>query len=241
MTTCSPPPEGWLDVRVAGRWTAARETLVFELVDPSGGMLPPFDPGAYIDVLTPRGLVRPYSLCGAPADRQRYVIVVAKESGGRGGSVSLHEQVGLGDMLRIRRPLNEFALNAAATHSVLIAGGVGIAPLLSMAHALWARGAPFDLHYCARSAERAPFADRLACAAFASRVHCRWTESAGRLNFGGLLRCAPFGADVYVCGPAGFSSDATAAFLASGRPQERLHTETFLHTRDPRARASAVH
>lgn len=232
MTDCEGLNEDWIDLRVARRWQEATGIVAFELVDPQGRELPCFEAGAYIDVLTPQGHLRPYSLCNPPHDRGRYVIAVLKEPGGRGGSLCLHEQVRAGDSIRVRRPRNEFALCPYSVYSVLIAGGVGIAPLLAMASSLWSRGAAFELHYVARNPVQAAFSAQLSREAFASRVRVRWTESQGRPDFAGLMRAAPFAADVYICGPSGFMAHATQAFVRAGRPPARLHTEGFHPTPD---------
>lgn len=229
-------PDGWLEVRVARRWEAADDTVAFELVDRNGRELPPFEAGSYIDVLTPRGHLRPYSLCNSPLDRSRFIIAVRVEAQGRGGSLSLHHDVTVGDQLRVRGPHNEFPLNVASVYSVLLAGGVGIAPLLSMAHVLWTRGAPFTLHYSARNESAAPFAADLAQVPFASFVRFHWTESWGRPDFKALLAGTPHGADVYVCGPPGYSCNATAAYLEGGRHPGRLHAESFEARPNPIAR-----
>jgi len=227
MTVGEGHDEGWLDLRLARRWQEAAGIVAFELVHPQGRELPRFEAGAHVDVLTPQGHLRPYSLCNPPQDRGRYVIAVLKEPGGRGGSLCLHEQVRAGDSIRVRRPSNDFALCPHSVYSVLIAGGVGIAPLLAMAHSLWSRGAAFELHYAARNPDRAAFARQLSREAFASRVRIRWTESEGRPDFAALMRAAPFAADVFICGPSGFMAHATEAFVRAGRPPACLHTEGF--------------
>jgi len=227
--------DGWLAVSVARLWREAVDIVGLELRHPDGASLPPFEAGAYIDVLTPGGHLRPYSLCGPPADRQRYLIAVLWDRHGQGGSRSLHQALRVGDRLRIRAPRNEFALATTAVHSVLLAGGIGITPLLAMAHTLWARGAPFQLHYSARELARAAFAADLQQAPFAHRVHCHWSESAGRQDLAALLRLVPPASQVYACGPPGYLRSAASAFTTLGRDSRRLRMEPFGRLPQPMA------
>jgi vanillate O-demethylase ferredoxin subunit len=217
---------GWLALRVAQHWRAASSIAALELVDPAGRDLPAFEAGAFIDVHTPAG-PRAYSLCGSPGDRRRYVILVQREPRVRGGSAWLHDGVKAGDVLRLRPPRNEFPLAPHAVHSVLIAGGVGIAPLCAMAEALWHRAAPFELHYSCHSPERAAWRQELASSPYAPRVNFHWSESRGHLHVAGLLaRTSPAG-DVYVCGPPPLIEAAAAAFAATGRQPSKFHFESF--------------
>jgi vanillate O-demethylase ferredoxin subunit len=216
-------PSEWLEVRVARRWPEALDVVALELVA-SGSALPPFTAGSYIDVLTPSGVLRPYSLCNAPHERHRYLIAVLREASG-GGAASIHEQVRVGDRLRIRAPRNEFALRTVAVHSLLLAGGIGVTPLLAMANDLWRRASPFLLHYCARNPERAAF--HAQDAAFLGCVRFHWSERCGRADLRRLIAIAPVGADVYACGPTSFLRDAQRAFHALGREPSRWHCESF--------------
>jgi vanillate monooxygenase ferredoxin subunit len=217
----------WLDVTVARKWPEAVGVAGFELVAAGGGLLPGFEAGAFIDVLVPSGLLRPYSLCNAPTQRERYVIAVLREPRGRGASIELHDRVRQGDRLRIRAPRNEFQLHAAATYSVLLAAGIGVTPMLGMVDALWRRGAGFELHYSARNADRAAFVDRLRCSSAASRVNFHWSEAQGRLDFTRVLSRAPTLSHLYVCGPGAFIDAAFTAASRLGWASERLHAETF--------------
>lgn len=237
MSVTNETDVGWLNLRVTRRWVEAIDTVAFELASETGQDLPGFVAGAYIDVLTPGGHIRPYSLCNSPADGTRYVIAVLKERNGRGGSKSLHECVREGDRIRVRCPLNAFELNRWAVHTALIAGGVGVTPLMSMAQELWVKGAPFDLHYSARNPSRAAFFSQLSREPFSSKVKFHWTESLGHIDFQRLIEASPLTTDVYVCGPERFTEQAIAAFVSAGRPVERLHTESFRPVKDSRAQA----
>src|SRR5262244_3775172 len=141
----------------------------FELVDPRGRDLPRFAAGAHID-LRAGGLLRQYSLCNDPAERRRYCIAVLREAESRGGSHYLHEAARVGDPVEVSLPRNNFPLATAAERHLLIAGGIGIAPIMSMIAELQWRQADFQLHYCTRSPERTAFREALAPLAGDGRV-----------------------------------------------------------------------
>lgn len=215
------------EVRVVARHTLADGIAGFDLQALDGLPLPPFTAGAHIDVHTPAGAVRPYSLWGAPAEG-RYRIAVQLEAGGRGGSVSMHRDVQEGTVLRIGRPRNQFCLQEAAPRSLLLAGGIGITPLLSMAHRLHELGAGFALHHCTRNRASAAFAQALREAPFASRVrHHHDDEPATALDIDQLLSDAAAGTHLYVCGPQGFMDAALSAARRLGWDDHRLHQEHF--------------
>jgi len=225
---CGDAPDAWTTLRVSRHERVARDIVAIELVAADGGPLPPFEAGACINVLSPGGRLRAYSLANSPAERQRYLIAVLREAAGRGGSVALHDQLRVGDALPVQPPHNAFALAATAVHSLLLAGGIGITPLLAMAHALWARGAPFALHYSVRNAERAAFVDLLMHQPWRGQVQLQCSEQQGRLDLAAALRRTPPASEVYVCGPPGFIGSAVAAFQRSGRAACRLHVEAFV-------------
>jgi len=104
----------------------------YELVAPSGDELAPFTAGSHIDLCLPNGMIRSYSLVNNQSERHRYVIAVNKDAASRGGSAFVHETLRAGDVITVSNPRNNFALQENASHSVLIAGGIGITPLLSM-------------------------------------------------------------------------------------------------------------
>src|SRR5206468_2269785 len=130
----------------------------FEFRAPDGGDLPPFSPGAHVLVTSPGGLVRKYSLCNDADERDRYVIAVKRDPGGRGGSVDLVDRVRVGDRLHVSEPGNAFELDESAPGYLLLAGGIGITPILSMARRLASRDARFRLYYCTRTPAQTPFA-----------------------------------------------------------------------------------
>lgn len=218
-----------LRVRVASRRTEALDICALDLMAADGGALPPFTAGAHIDVHLPGGLVRQYSLCNAPGNTQRYQIAVLRDAASRGGSAAVHAHLTEGTELSIGAPRNLFPLNESAPHHLLLAGGIGITPLLSMAEWLHGRGECFSLHHATRSRERTPFMQRLAAAPFARQVHHHHDDGAPeqRLNLGATLRAAPTGSHLYVCGPNGFMEAVLAEARAQGWDEARLHREYF--------------
>lgn len=204
----------------------ADDVLSFELADPDDWELPPFTAGAHIDVHLPNGAVRQYSLHGDPAEANRYRIAVKREAAGRGGSACLHRDVAEGSILPVSLPRNHFPL-AAAPHHVLIAGGIGITPFLSMIPALAASGAGFELHYCTRTPAATPFLEQLAPLAASGRVrhHFSRGDTSARLDIAALIARLPPDAHVYCCGPAAMIQAVRDA--AGPRLADRLHAELF--------------
>lgn len=217
-----------LQVKVAARREEAHDIIALELVAVDGAALPAFTAGAHIDVHLPGGLVRQYSLCNAPHEQHRYQIGVLRDVNSRGGSVAVHEALKLGDILTISAPRNQFAL-VPAQHSLLLAGGIGVTPILCMAEALAAAGASFEMHYCARSPARQAFRERIAASGFAARVlhHYDDGEAAQKLDLDALLAQADPATHLYVCGPAGFIAHVVDTARARGWPEAQVHFEYF--------------
>lgn len=220
--------------------TETADIKLFRLARADGGSLPAFAAGAHIDVSGPTGIVRQYSLCGPPDRTEDYLIGVKRELQSRGGSAALHDRVRAGDELAISEPRNLFQLSPGVPHSVLLAAGIGITPLLSMAHALHGTGSVFELHYFARSAARAAFAADLERSAFADRV---------RPHFGVPLADQPAllaeimttvdrSDHVYTCGPKEFMRGVTelAARVVS---EDHIHFEHFQALEPPAAAGDA--
>lgn len=217
-----------LDVIVHTISLASATSHTYELRAATGGALPSFEAGAHIDVHLGPSLIRPYSLCNSPQETGRYLICVRRDEAGRGGSRALHRDLAVGRRLRISPPRNHFPLVAAERH-VLVAGGIGITPLLSMAEALAARGAAFVLHYYTSSAADAPLLERLGTSAFAERTVVHHSDQGDTIRTGlpaELLAPDPDTA-VYVCGPDGFMTHVMAETAAAGWQPGQIHTERF--------------
>lgn len=217
-----------LAVTLARRSVEADGIISLQLTHAAGGRLPGYRAGAHVDLHLPNGLVRQYSLCGDPRDEDCYEIAILREEQGRGGSRSAHDDLHVGDTLHISAPRNHFPLQAAP-HSVLLAGGIGITPLLAMARELHASGSSFELHYCARSRSRAAFVDRLVASPLAGSVHFHFDDGPDtqRLDIGVVSRSAAAGSRLYLCGPSGFMEHVISGARGAGWPDERIHHEYF--------------
>lgn len=219
-----------LCLRIARRVNAADGIVALELVADDGADLPSFTAGAHIDLHLGPGLIRQYSLCGDPADRSRYRLGILHDPASRGGSTAVHNGLLAGTSVTISRPRNSFPLDETAPRSVLIAGGIGVTPLLAMAYRLHAIGGDFLLRYCTRSRTKTAFLAELTEAPFAPSVAFAHDDGPAEARFdpardlpAELLR----GAHLYVCGPTGFMEWVLSGARALGWPEDRLHLEYF--------------
>ncbi|WP_308816477.1 PDR/VanB family oxidoreductase [Pseudonocardia alni] len=215
-----------IPVRVADVVDEADGIRSLRLVRPDGLPFGPHRAGAHVDVVGPTGVLRQYSLCGPPDDAASLLIAVKRERSSRGGSAALHE-VAPGDELHIGAPRNLLGVDPDADRHVLVAGGIGVTPLLGMAHALHRAGADFTLHYFARSRSEAAFADLLETG-FAGRVrlHLGVPRSEHAAVLGPVAAGLGPGAAVYTCGPEGFM-DGVRAVFAPVVGDDRVHVERF--------------
>ncbi|WP_175749857.1 PepSY domain-containing protein [Burkholderia pyrrocinia] len=218
-----------LTLKVARKTAEAENVQSFELVDPAGKPLPPFTAGSHIDVHVPGGKVRQYSLCNSSAERHRYLIAVMLAESTRGGSKAMHERLGEGDLIEVGLPKNFFPLVETAKRSVLVAGGIGITPILSMSEHLADVGADFDMHYFARSASRAAFVERIQRSTFADRAFFHFTqdEQQQRLDLAGFFDSHDTETHLYVCGGEAFMNAVINAALGKGWREDRIHREYF--------------
>jgi len=203
------------------------EIKSFELVHPEGRELAPFTAGAHVDVHVPGGLCRQYSLCNDPRQRRRYLLGVLNVRDGRGGSAAMHSRVAVGDMLEVSAPRNHFPVCHQARRHLLIAGGIGITPILAMVHELRNVGASFAMHFCTRSPAQTPFLRELAPLIDAGIVRCHYDggDCAKGLDVRALLRVPMEGTHVYCCGPAGLMTAVAEA--GAHWPQGSVHFEHF--------------
>lgn len=216
-----------LEVKVRSIMNEAVGINCFELVDPHGGELPPFEAGAHIDVMIPGNFVRQYSLCNDPRERFRYVIGVLKQDDGRGGSKALHTNVRAGDLINISRPRNNFPLIEEASRHLLIAGGIGVTPMMAMVEKLKSMNANFTMHYCARSPDRMAFKARLAEPMQKGKVvfHYDDGDPSKGLRLADILGKYEAGTQLYYCGPSGLMQ-AVAGETAHW-PAGTVHCEYF--------------
>ncbi|MDM0050495.1 PDR/VanB family oxidoreductase [Variovorax sp. J22R115] len=216
-----------LKVRVARRIEEAEGVCSFELVAADSSALPAFSAGAHIDVHLAPGLIRQYSLSNDPSERHRWRIAVLRETTSRGGSAGMHDAVQLGDELRVSEPRNHFPL-VDAPRSLLLAGGIGVTPILAMARALHAQGRDFEMHYCGRSAGRMAFLEELAAAEFAGSVFLHADDMpAQKFDAERVLGEPAADTHLYVCGPNGFMDHVLDTARRLGWPDANLHREYF--------------
>ncbi len=216
-----------IPVRLQRREAVAQDVVRFEFVAPDGGLLPPFEAGAHIDVVIAPEYQRAYSLAGDPADRRRYVLGVLNERQGRGGSALMHRAFREGRQVFIGRPVNHFPLVEGAPYTLFFAGGIGVTPLIAMAHRLHALGRDFQLHYSAASRASAGFLDELAQAPWAHRVTLHLKDEGGRADLPALLPRHQPGWQLYTCGSARYMDAVFDAAAALGWPPQALHREYF--------------
>ncbi len=216
-----------MSLEVVRKTVEAMDICSFEFADPRGKALPAFSAGSHIDVHLDNGITRQYSLCNDPGETHRYVIGVLRNECSRGGSTYLHDQVNVGDVVRVSMPKNHFPLIHGAKRSLLIAGGIGITPILCMAERLSNIGMEFTLHYCIRSLERAAFKERIKMSAFADRVQFHVSENEGRLDIAALLQSCDCETHLYVCGPNRFMDAVLDTAKTAGWPDSQVHREYF--------------
>lgn len=220
-----------LRVKVARKWSAAEGIAGFELVS-IDEQLPTFQPGAHIDVHLPNGLVRQYSVTNGPGETHSYAIGVKREPDSAGGSQCLHDDIREGDVLAISEPRNNFPLRRDAVKTLLIAGGIGVTPILSMARALHHSGLNFELHYFAQNEGHLAFADVLKTLGEGLHTHLGLgPEETGRCLEGLLSDYQP-AMHLYVCGPGPMLEATRQTADRLGWPDQAVHFEYFKNTHE---------
>lgn len=228
-----------LKLKVTAITDLAPNIKMFEFAAVDGATLPPFEAGAHLDFILGDHLRRNYSLANDPAEKGRYVTAVLKEKASTGGSIFMHEKVKVGDELAANGPINNFPLAPDAKRHILIAGGIGITPILAMCHRLDAVGADFHLHYCTKSPEETAFLKEIRDAFF-GRVtfHHDGGDISKGINLKETLANPADGDHLYICGPSGMITAAREA--ASHWPQGTVHFELFSSTVTAEERAAHI-
>lgn len=219
------PP--FMALRVVGKAAVAQDIWCFELRQPEGLPLPAFTAGAHLTVALPRGVRRNYSLCSNPGDHAMYQIAVKRDAQGRGGSISMVDEVQAGDLLSVSAPRNNFELHPRAKKFLFIAGGIGITPLLSMMRHLKSQGdGQFKLIYCTRNPENTAFLTELSEPEFTGHVHFHHDhgDPAQALDLWPEFE-SPSDAQVYCCGPRGLME--AVADMSGHWPFGSIHFESF--------------
>lgn len=223
------------DLVVAARTVVADGVVALDLVAHNGRDLPVWAPGSHVDLILADGrqpgterVERQYSLCGDAADRSTWRVAVLREDAGRGGSVRVHDEIQVGQRLRVRGPRNHFACDVVPGHvHRFVAGGIGITPILGMVRAADAVGAAWTLDYAGRSLSTMAFVDDVrALDDGGGRVRLHAADEGARLDVAALADAAADGGPVYACGPARLIAALEETFTAAGRA-DALHVERF--------------
>ncbi|MCS6931031.1 MAG: PDR/VanB family oxidoreductase [Acetobacteraceae bacterium] len=223
---------GYLPARLVAARLLAPDIRLLEFAPEGAAAFPPHEAGAHIDVLLTIGgrrAVRSYSLLGDGRDPSRYAIAVRLDPEGQGGSAAMHA-LAVGDLLPVSAPRCHFPIALGASAHRLIAGGIGITAILSLATALVEGRAPVSLHYAARTADRLVFRSALAALVPGARFFAG--DRGERLDLARALSDPQPGEALYVCGPARMIEEARRLAPVIGWPEGALRTELF-GTRDP--------
>lgn len=212
------------DTVVTALDSVADDVVMLTLTPADGSHLPAWTPGAHLDLILSDGtdeVVRQYSLCGSPGERDRYQVAVLRTPDSRGGSEAVH-RLSEGDRLRIRGPRNHFPLVRSPRY-VFLAGGIGITPMIPMIEEADAAGADWVLHYGGRTSQSMAFCDLLA--KYGDRVHLVPQDEAGLLDLDSVLGTPTPDTLVYCCGPEPLLQAVEAS--CATWPANSLHLERF--------------
>jgi reductive dehalogenase len=204
----------------------------YEFSAPDGATLPPATAGAHIDVVVAPEFFRQYSLSGDPADPSKYQIAVLREDEGRGGSKLMHRIFEEGRRVFVSHPINHFPLVEDARFTMLMGGGIGVTPMIAMAHRLHALGRDFALHYSCSKRASAGFLNDLAAMPWADKVHYHFSDEGTRADLVKLLQYKE-GFHVYTCGPDRYMQSVIEAAEAGNYPEEARHLEYFSPPEQP--------
>jgi ferredoxin-NADP reductase len=220
------------EVEVVEVEAVALRVKQFCFVARSGEALPAFSAGSHILVTMldgERTIRNAYSLIGSPRDTSQYRISVLHTNNSRGGSRFLHEQVSVGSILRISRPVNLFPMQTSARKHLLIAGGIGITPFLPMMEEMSSRGVPFEAHYSIRDEHRGAYVTEL-LRRYPEHLRCYRTSHEERMPLASILEHQPLGTHLYVCGPQSMIESVSLHARLAGWPDESIHAERFSST-----------
>ncbi len=217
-----------IPLRIKRIETVALDVKLLTLHHRDDAPLPDWQAGAHIELELPNGLVRSYSLLNRPGETRHYQIAVHKSPTSAGGSRCVHEALSEGSELSAQAPRNHFPLHEEAGHSCLIAGGIGITPLMAMAQRLNQLGRRWELHYCVRTPEHAAFVRELQTLADEHGNHfvCHFDQvsDANPLDIAATVRTGNADTHWYCCGPTGMLE---AFEQATKHCRDRAHVEYF--------------
>lgn len=210
-------------VRVQAKTEAADGVVALSLREATGALLPPWEPGAHVDLIIEGVATRQYSLCGDPADQQTWRLGILRDPNGTGGSLYVHDQLQVGDLVRVRGPRNNFPLVDSPRY-LFVAGGIGITPMLPMIRSAISAGAEWELVYGGRQRASMAFLDELA--AYGDRVRLWPQDEKGFLPLSDLFDTPQPDTKVYCCGPEPLL--AAVEHACAGWPVGSLHVERFV-------------
>lgn len=216
------------DVVVKNRHVEGGNIAVMEFESATSATLPKVEAGAHIDVHLPNGMVRQYSLCQNPNDEGKFRLGILRDPESRGGSVSAFDEIKDGMQIQVSEPKNLFPL-LKAKHSVLIGGGIGITPLITMAYQLAHEGASFELHYCGASPEKCAFVDEIKNGELAKHTtfHFKSEGASHRAFFESAIKDIDLESHIYTCGPVGFMDWVINLTTTHDFPEQQIHKEYF--------------
>ncbi len=211
--------------------TKAEETatgvMKYEFEPVAGGDLPAWEAGAHLDIVVAPEFLRQYSMSGDPADRSKYQITVLREDEGRGGSLLMHRIFTQGRRVFISHPINHFPLEPSARKTILLGGGIGITPMVAMAHTLHAQGRDFAMHYSGRSRATMGLLEDIAGFDWSDKVQLHITDEGSRADLTEILGSYQPGTHVYTCGAERYMASVMATAEQAGFPEEARHLEYF--------------
>ncbi|WP_198079236.1 PDR/VanB family oxidoreductase [Acinetobacter calcoaceticus] len=216
------------DVVVKNRHVEGGNIAVMEFESATSATLPKVEAGAHIDVHLPNGMVRQYSLCQNPNDEGKFRLGILRDPESRGGSVSAFDEIKDGMQIQVSEPKNLFPL-LKAKHSVLIGGGIGITPLITMAYQLASEGTSFELHYCGASPENCAFVDEIKNGELAkyTTFHFKSEGASHRAFFESAIKDIDLESHIYTCGPVGFMDWVINLATTHDFPEQQIHKEYF--------------
>jgi tetrachlorobenzoquinone reductase len=224
-----------IDVRLTAIRYAARDTNLYEFRRSDGKPLPPYEPGAHIDLHLPNGLIRNYSLIVAAPEPGTYTFGIKRDPASRGGSRYIHDELRVGKTVRISAPRNNFPLKEDASHVILLAGGIGITPIWCMVQRLAELGRSWQLYYSCRSRADMAFLETLEGMRLGSSAPSQFhfdDENAGKfIDIAAIVAQAPKDAHLYCCGPTPMLNAFEAA--TKDWPRAQIHIEYFTPRAEP--------
>lgn len=208
---------------------AAEGILSFTLLPMDDALPAQIDPGSHVDVQLPNGMMRSYSLSNGPEHRRGYRLTIARDANSRGGSIFMHDNLRVGQVIEISKPRNNFELAEDAALSVFFAGGIGITPFIPMIGRLNQLGRSWRLYYCTRNRERAALADELRQleADGPGEFVSHFDDTDGLFDLKGIMNALPSDTHVYCCGPTGMLDAFRSSAKEAGITSDHVHFEYF--------------